>query len=151
MPPGREKDSSVRFHRGTRKARYNPRGLFLSPSLFFGLSSPPLLPLPPHPRIGDDFFELSKPAPTGEDNGLHRVVRPSVPHENGCHQMVHDQMAVTAAVSSFLADHYARATFAKSPPPRTGTFFTAKPPRGILLPFGSPAVAFLVNRYDGLS
>lgn len=129
-----------------RGRRVQPRGLFLSISLLRPLfaTAPSLTP----PSYRRRFF-LAFETGSGARTMVFTIVRPGVPRENGSHRSRSN--GGNRAVSSFLADHFARATFAKSPPPRTGAFLPRNP-HAEFIAIGSPAAAaFLVNRYDGLS
>lgn len=111
MPPGREKDSSDRFHPATRKASTTPRGgLFLSISL--------LLPLRLRLRslstlLSATIFSSFRNRLRREDNGLqHRATRRST-RKRSHRSRSNGGGGGNRAVSSFLTDHFARATFAR--------------------------------------
>lgn len=142
MPPGREKDSSDRFHPATRKAstvlRENCFCLFLSPSLhLYSLSAPP--------SYRRRFFLAFKTGSGREDNGLHHRATERSTRKRSYRSRSNSS---NRAVSSLLEDHFARATFARKSSSRgEGVFIAKPPPRGIYCHWGSPAVATPVNRY----
>lgn len=147
MPLGREKDSSDRFHPATRKAStvLREEDCFHLPLLL--LLRLRFLSAPPSYR--QRFFLAFK---TG--SGARTMVFAVRATERSARKRSHRSRSNggNRAVSSLPADHLARANFRAVPSSEAEAGFL---PRDLhleeFIATGSPAVASLVNRYDGMS